>query len=214
MIYAVKYQYDIKNRQLDARRQKVLSKALLEYAFISENGSFPGNEAIRYGTHGKPSISESGLHYNITNSKGLVCCIVAKHEVGIDAEHIRPYKDRLVKRTCTEDEYQQVLRAPNPSLMFIRFWTLKESYVKYLGTGLGYGIKRAAFFFSGGIPHRKDEELFINQQVLCFDNSIYALSVCAGNEVDCTMRLIPEEKLYTGLTPRFSETEYIHKTKL
>jgi phosphopantetheinyl transferase len=38
-------------------------------------------------------------------------------------------------------EIDRVLRSPDPDREFFRYWTLKESYLKAIGTGLGYALK-------------------------------------------------------------------------
>jgi 4'-phosphopantetheinyl transferase len=54
---------------------------------------------------------------------------------------------RLMKRQFTQDEWMQIQSKDkgHQLAVFFRFWCLKESYVKGLGTGLGWDLQRLSF---------------------------------------------------------------------
>lgn len=166
MIYAIQYDHGLENKQEDAKRQRLLSKALLLRAMQIETGRTPGPKDFSYGAHGKPYLPGFGLQFNITNCPGLICCAVHETEIGIDAETIRPYKEALAKRVCTAGELSEIQKAPDPALQFIRFWTLKEGYLKYTGDGLGFGARNVAFRLGSGEPQKPNDPVWITQQLL------------------------------------------------
>ena len=57
---------------------------------------------------------------------------------------------RLMKRQFTTAEWNQIcdenLKLSEQAENFFRFWTLKESFVKAIGHGLGFNLQRLSFF--------------------------------------------------------------------
>ena len=90
--------------------------------------------------HGKPKIRNChDFHFNISHSGHWVVLACGKTEVGIDVECIRmdDKKEKLARRFFTEEEQSFVFREDTGTeTRFFRIWTAKESYLKYLGTGL------------------------------------------------------------------------------
>ena len=72
-------------------------------------------------------------------------------EVGVDVEKIRPYPPRMPRRILAPSEQEQLLKSENREDLFFRFWTLKESYGKALGVGIGYPF-REIHFQLGPVP--------------------------------------------------------------
>lgn len=111
------------------------------------------------GRHGRPALAETfselRLDFNLTNCSSLVACVIARDvEVGIDAERICAFED-------TEAIAQQSLSARETAMMrtipvarhqerLCELWTLKESYLKALGTGLSVQPTLCGFDFENG----------------------------------------------------------------
>lgn len=103
---------------------------------------------IQKGTHGKPYLADyPQIYYNISHTRGLVVCAIGDCEVGIDAEWIRPYQERLLSRVLSEGERMQLERVlpEEKEEVFFRFWTLKESYVKAVGCGISIPLADVSF---------------------------------------------------------------------
>jgi len=104
---------------------------------------------------GKPWVSEPEvtppLHFNLTNTDGLVVCgvSVAHDAVGVDAERV----DRKVNYTAlaarffaaVEAEDLRTLPSNHRPRRFFEYWTLKESYIKARGLGLAVPLDQCAF---------------------------------------------------------------------
>lgn len=89
---------------------------------------------------GKPRLKEnSDFHFSLSHSGEAVACILARKAVGIDIEHIRPYKDGVAKRFFHPEEYASLtaVNAQEQAQLFTRYWTCKESFVKLIGDGIG-----------------------------------------------------------------------------
>ena len=128
-------------RREDALRCLV-SESLLRYA-AREQAALHAF-AVEYDTYGKPRIrGREDLHFNISHSGSWVVLAWSSGEVGIDVEVFRPddQKKAVARRYFTQVEQQYVFREETGwDRRFYEIWTAKESYLKYLGTGLGNKI--------------------------------------------------------------------------
>ena len=104
------------------------------------------------GRMGKPSLAEHpDVHYNLSHAEGITACIVSDYECGIDCEKVRKYRPNVMKRAFSASERKMVESAPEAEkdLIFFRLWTLKESYVKAIGSGISYPMDTVEFRFEG-----------------------------------------------------------------
>ena len=109
-----------------------------------------GVTPVTLGEHGKPFLTEHPeVHYNISHADGIAAVIVSEYECGIDCEGVRRYDPRTMRRVCSEAEREAVEAASEKEkeLLFFSLWTLKEAYVKAIGTGLTFPLRKAAFAF-------------------------------------------------------------------
>lgn len=93
----------------------------------------PGNP-WSYGKVHKPYVPE-GPFFNISHTRGMVACAVSETgEVGVDVERSATgIHDGISELTMSKAE--QACIRENPEV-FYRFWTLKEAYYKWKGTGI------------------------------------------------------------------------------
>lgn len=85
----------------------------------------------QYNEYGKPYIS-GGPEFSISHCKHGIAVAVDERPIGIDIESIRKADEALVERTMNEAEREQI----HSDADFIRLWTQKEAYLKYVGTGI------------------------------------------------------------------------------
>lgn len=85
------------------------------------------------------------VHVNVTHCRFLAAAAVDAAPVGVDAEPVRPLRERVLERACARGEQDWVLSQPDPDYAFIRLWTAKESYVKATGTGIGVPLQEVTF---------------------------------------------------------------------
>lgn len=102
------------------------------------------------GPFGKPYIKGNNrFHYNLSHSGHWVAIAYGNAEVGIDVEKIcmDPGKEEIARRYFTPDEQVYVFdtKALAPQ-RFFEVWTGKESYLKYLGTGLQKDLASFSIF--------------------------------------------------------------------
>lgn len=193
MVYAVRYNTEGLTRQADVKKQKIISRRLVKEAIFRETGKQPDFSNLVFGPHGKPRFSDLDIHYNITNCRGLVLCAVGKTEVGIDAETIRPVKQRLIERVCTRAEQEVINEAKDRELEFIKFWTLKEGYLKYTGDGLGFGAVNAEFTYKGRQPHKVDDTVKIWQLVHTIAGVKFVISIFSDDNAVFKIDMLEEK---------------------
>lgn len=107
---------------------------------------------ISFTDKGKPYYADIPVEFNISHCKGYaVCAVCGKDEgsIGVDCEIIRPFKEASMRRIFSEKEKAMIRESDTPDLLCTKLWTLKESYVKYTGTGLACHMQDISFDFDG-----------------------------------------------------------------
>ncbi|MFC9220439.1 4'-phosphopantetheinyl transferase family protein [Streptomyces hygroscopicus] len=91
------------------------------------------------GPHGRPAVSGTPLHFNMSHAGDLVLYAFAGVPVGVDVEKLQPASvvDQVAESLHPKEraELDALARADRPAA-FARCWTRKEAYLKGLGTGL------------------------------------------------------------------------------
>ena len=115
----------------------------------------PGDWRFALEGTGKPRIAypavTPALHFNLSNTAGLVVCAVsvAHESIGVDAERIDRTVDFMaIAHRCfstSEAGALRVLSSGERPRRFFEYWTLKESYVKALGVGLALPLDQFSF---------------------------------------------------------------------
>ena len=169
------------------KRLSVAAGALLQYALQMENVWEP---SIELTPNGKPYLAgEDKLYFNLSHSEGMVMCAVAGQEVGCDVEKKTVLDRRLAEYVMTEHELDRIYgleKDTEQQEMFFRLWTLKESYMK--ATGLGIGLEPKSF----GMIARKDKLKVtppVDERGFCFKEYFvddgYCYSCCSLSEMFC-----------------------------
>ena len=112
----------------------VAADALLRYAL--------GTSAytVEKAPSGKPFIQgRDDFYYNLSHAGSWVAIAFGDSEVGVDVETLRTNTDleAIARRYFAPEEQRCLFEAEaNRHQRFFEIWTGKESYLKYLGTGL------------------------------------------------------------------------------
>lgn len=202
----------------EKRRERILAWMLLKYAVRSECEYTLGELQIGRTEKGKPySSSHPEIQFNLSHCGTACACIVGSAECGIDIERKFPYRESLAKRICHEEEWKLLqnlfadigdAESLGRRRMELRerqlqiLWSLKESYVKRNGRGLGYGMERINFaelmpFGRTGIS--------VEQSVLWDWEESYTMAASIGRRAfaagllsggELTIRRISERELF------------------
>jgi 4'-phosphopantetheinyl transferase len=103
------------------------------------------NKEIQFATdtYGKPCAAGlSSFHFNIAHSGRWIVCAVDCNPMGIDIEEIKPISLDVSKYLFSTHEYRWLIEQEEAERLscFYKLWTLKESFVKWLGKGLSYPL--------------------------------------------------------------------------
>ena len=107
---------------------------------------------VSYGItgNGKPVIDGfPGIYFNLSHSKNRVMCVISNRDVGCDVEQIRNRGEsgrRISERFFSKEEKEYLEKAgvngkDRYDEAFFTIWTLKESYIKCTGEGLGRAME-------------------------------------------------------------------------
>jgi 4'-phosphopantetheinyl transferase len=137
-------------------RMRILATRAMQRTVLAGYAEGIGPAALRFvtGEFGKPRLAPEfdslGLHFNVTHTDGLVAIAVGRHrDIGLDAENIyeRTTALKLARRYFTAEESRNLEALPlaRQPLRFYSLWTLKESWMKATGRGVGAGIDNVSF---------------------------------------------------------------------
>lgn len=92
---------------------------------------------IYFGVRGKPYFKNSEWFFSISHTNNHVFCAISKSEIGIDAEELdRKVNLSIAKRILSSEELAEFEDQSNQKEALLKFWVMKEAYLKYTGTGL------------------------------------------------------------------------------
>lgn len=124
------------------------SQLLLSYAINNELGMQYDESMVQLEKCGKPNIRRSiPIEYNYSHCNGLLTCILSDKPVGIDVEKIRSFSLKTLEKVCDENEVDDIMKHNFPEKRFFEYWTLKESYVKAIGSSIFRDISNIHFNF-------------------------------------------------------------------
>lgn len=123
--------------RIDMDKKRSLGVGILINEFMREHNLSTEQSAYKVGKNGKPYFD--GFCFNASHSGKYAVCVFADNEVGCDIEQLNGKDLRIAQRFYSENEQKYVFDRDFQKLSnerFVRIWTLRESYLKYLGTGL------------------------------------------------------------------------------
>lgn len=170
-------------------RVRSLAAGLLLHAGLCEYLQLPAKETPPFqtacGKWGKPFLADHpDVHFNLSHSGEYVCCAVAEREVGVDIQQHQDMREgraeRIAERFFTEADCRLLedCQKEEQRGMFFRIWSVRESYIKFTGKGMGQGLDSFEINW--------DEKLIYEQgkPAACFEEYTqmegYSLCVCAG----------------------------------
>lgn len=170
-----------KNKKLMVAGDMLLKEALSEKG-IALTGFYKNAK-------GKPYITDSPYYFNISHSEDFCICGISDKEIGVDIEKIRKANLKTTTKFATENEQKYIFgKIPdeadfsldfnnstfNVFERFFEIWTLKESYFKMLGTGIGTDLKSVEFSVTAdGVVCNKNAKMAMNKSI---DGYVISLS--------------------------------------
>lgn len=182
---------DLKN---EADKRLIISAhRLLCYVLKSQYSVSPTEDDWAIGWHGKPYLKKAPhIHFNISHAGNIAMCALHNAPVGVDIEKIKRVDDGVEMRFMSKKELDIYYTASDRISMFHKIWTLKESYVKFCGRGIGADLNRLTVYPDGSsiisnVPGCKFA--LINVKV-----PSYQAALCASN-IDHSIEWVEKETL-------------------
>jgi phosphopantetheinyl transferase len=143
-------------RRATDRRDYVAAHALMRESLAGAGGSPPASWRIEPGPNGKPMLGpgQQAFEINLSHTDGLVACALTRAgPVGIDVEAVHHARDiDGLARLCLANHEIAALaacRADVRPIRFVELWTLKEAFLKAVGSGLSDALVHFGFWFEG-----------------------------------------------------------------
>jgi 4'-phosphopantetheinyl transferase len=134
------------------RQRFIASRAILRTLLGRYLALAPQVISFSYGAYGKPTLSEYGLHFNLSHSHGLaLIAFSSSSPLGVDLELVRTLPDLLQVGasifSSAEAKEFETIAPPDQPAAFFKCWTRKEALIKALGTGLSYPLDQFSVSF-------------------------------------------------------------------
>ena len=161
-------------------RKRSLGAGIMIRKLLGENGL--SESSLKYSENGKPAVDH--LYFNISHAGDYVVGVVSDCEVGCDIEQNVNAPLEIAEHYFYSSEREYIEAAVDPGKAFFTLWTLKESYMKMTGRGMGLPldsfeiVSKDARFVLGKSPEKPG--FFRTME---FED--YIFSVC--NESDFTL---------------------------
>lgn len=164
---------DCSYKAMSYRAYDLLRRKLAEYLSVSLCEIL-----IKKDDKGKPFIvGREDIFVSISHSCGMVMCAFSDKEIGVDIELVRERRKSVEKRVFTDAESFLIDGSSDENTAFFTLWTLKESYLKAIGTGFANNAKEIEFITIENpvISNNK------NFDFKCGIKSTFVFSVCEKN---------------------------------
>ncbi len=158
----------------------IISYLMLVHCLNTE-GKIVNGLIFSHNKQGKPYLKDyPGIFFNFSHCKFGVVCAISKQEIGVDIQNISQYNPKVLSQVLNLREQEMVENSSCPEETFFMLWTLKESYLKAIGTGLTKSMKTITFNIRGNkITSSKP-----NWSFMSFREKDYVVSVCSKEKIN------------------------------
>ena len=164
-----------KNYHIQHETAHCLLKHSLQHYAKQNHIIIPEKINLIYQEYGKPSLQDyPDIKFNLSHCDSLAVCLISYYECGVDVEAKRLIRANIVKKIFTTEEQNLLAHSENPDWLFTKIWTLKESYVKAIGRGIGFPMQKVSFLL-------QEENIICNQKQAKFYQVLlekYVISIC------------------------------------
>ncbi|MBI9035634.1 MAG: 4'-phosphopantetheinyl transferase superfamily protein [Bacteroidales bacterium] len=154
---------------------------------ISQKYNIPISE-LQFSTTGKdkPILSNHRkIHFNYSHSGSVILLGIGDCNIGVDVEGERKNMMKVANRffSNTEIDYLNSFSGKAQDEVFCKLWTVKEAYLKYMGTGLTKPLSSFTVTFDSEKISIAEEDsiLDLNIRLFALDKGFKA-AVCSCGE--------------------------------
>lgn len=170
---------------LEDSKRCICAELLLQYSLFQTFGRFIKIDTV-YNEFGKPFMNHmNGFSYNLSHSGKWVVIAFGRTEIGIDIEEIQRGQENIADKFFTEGEKKFIcaVNKEEQAKRFTQIWTLKESYIKFLGTGLSTSLNSFSVNAIDGVVANQYGEIQKGIRLKSYRfNTDYYLSICSIEE--------------------------------
>ena len=176
--------YVLRFRSYEDRLRSLFGTLLTQMELAKQLQCEPSELTFQANKFGKEDLTSHQLYFNISHAGHYVVCAIGDRPVGIDIEEKQARDFSLFRSIWTEREKKcfQVDAMED----FYYLWTAKESYVKWLGTGLSTDLNSIDIGKSGSV-YQIGNEVPVQVHTFSLDEK-YQGAVCT----DCSIEKIQE----------------------
>lgn len=180
------------------RREKYLGEWLVRSLLFRFFHLFPGEYVLEKGEHGKPRLSgvRIPVFFNLSHSGDYIVCVISDKEIGVDIQKIGNARLAVARRFFHPEEIRRLetMKAESLDDLFFTYWSVKESFLKYTGTGLSCPLSSFLVEIGGEddikiSPENGNESVYIHA---CQIDPQYKCFVCSEESEKPTVTHIVE----------------------
>lgn len=161
--------------------RSLYGEVLVRY-LVNKNFSISNSQIkINYSEYGKPYIENlKDFQFNISHSGDWVVCAYGRENIGVDIEKIGTAYLDISEKYFSKSEYEMLCKKTKDEKnnYFYQLWTLKESYLKYIGKGLSVSLNSFSIIENNKKFYIKGLENNVILKQYKFNNE-YIISVCS-----------------------------------
>lgn len=175
-----------KRRQLNYL-QRCQGRKMLRSVLSARLGVEASHLVFDKGENGKPFLPNArDLHFNLSHSGDWIVAALDDEPVGLDLEKVRPFATDMRRFVCGPEE-EKFFSGGKKELdeAYVRCWTFKESYLKYLGRGLSLPLPSLLHGrWEDGVLAlgEGNRQLFIKSYQVMDTEFNYLIALCAGHK--------------------------------
>ncbi len=136
----LKRQKRIDSCRSDSKRAELITGGALLIKALEDAGLTKAK--ISYAKNGKPYVEAEGFYFNLSHSGDIAAVAVSDEDLGFDIQKPVKAKESLLKRVLSPGERKSF---DPKDTGFNRIWSLKESYSKLTGEGIGTDFSDTGF---------------------------------------------------------------------
>lgn len=145
---------------------------------------------IKRSSNGRPYLCPSthtfSGDFNLSHSEDkIICGFSSNGKIGVDIESIKPLDLSIIDFCFTQEErkYFNSLQDQERLLFFYKIWTLKEAYVKAIGTGITDSFSHFGFDMDmwrlGAVELKVHREDASGYHFKIIEHSNYLVAICS-----------------------------------